>query len=403
MNGDIRQRGANGSLPEIANGAIEKHASGPTLAGKNDIATTNHEEAKSSSNFVNLLICAGGIYASFLTWGVLQERITTTNYGTETSREVFKYPVVMNTVQSAFAATLGYIYVLLTRKHPGDLPVYPSRAIVYPLALVACMSAISSPLGYASLQHVDYITFILAKSCKLLPIMLLHVTLYGRRYPFYKYAVVALVTTGVAIFTLHQSSRSKKKRGAGGNSSYGLLLLCVNLLFDGLVNSTQDDINVRFKGYKGQQMMCALNIMSTSITATYLLLSPYIAQTGIGHYVGMDLAKSAGELQDALAFIQRHPTVGWDILGFAFCGAMGQLFIFRTLSIFGSLLLVTVTVTRKMLTMIISVLWFGHSLSGMQWLGVALVFGGIGIEAQLNKREKQAKEKAKLNNAKRQT
>ena len=66
-----------------------------------------------------------------------------------------------------------------------------------------------------------------------------------------------------------------------------------------------------------------------------------------------------------------------------------------TLSIFGSLLLVTVTVTRKMLTMIISVIWFGHSLSGMQWLGVGLVFGGVGIEAELNKREKTAKEKSK--------
>ena len=66
-----------------------------------------------------------------------------------------------------------------------------------------------------------------------------------------------------------------------------------------------------------------------------------------------------------------------------------------TLSLFGSLLLVTVTVTRKMLTMIISVVWFGHTLSGMQWLGVGLVFGGVGVEAELSKREKRAKEVAK--------
>ena len=67
-----------------------------------------------------------------------------------------------------------------------------------------------------------------------------------------------------------------------------------------------------------------------------------------------------------------------------------------TLATFGSLLLVTVTVTRKMLTMIISVVWFGHRLSGMQWLGVGLVFGGIGVEAELTKREKRSKAKAKL-------
>lgn len=62
-----------------------------------------------------------------------------------------------------------------------------------------------------------------------------------------------------------------------------------------------------------------------------------------------------------------------------------------TLAKFDSLLLVTITVTRKMLTMILSVVWFGHSLSYMQWLGVGLVFGGIGMESELNKREKKRK------------
>jgi UDP-galactose transporter B1 len=67
-----------------------------------------------------------------------------------------------------------------------------------------------------------------------------------------------------------------------------------------------------------------------------------------------------------------------------------------TLSTFSSLLLVTITVTRKMLTMILSVVWFGHSLGSKQWMGVGLVFGGIGAEAVVNRQEKAAKEKAKL-------
>ena len=261
---------------------------------------------------------------------MLQERITTTNYGTEHEREVFKYPVVMNTVQSVFAALLGYVYVLATRKSSTDLPIFPSTRIFWPLSLVAVVSAISSPFGYASLQHVDYITFILAKSCKLLPLMLLHVTLYRKKYPFYKYAVVALVTSGVVIFTLHQSSGSKKKKGADGNSLYGLMLLGINLLFDGLTNSTQDDIYARFRPYSGKQMMCALNMMSTVLTSCFLLVSPYLVQSGIGAYLGVD-PKGVGELQEAIAFIQRHPAVGWNILGFAACGAMGQVFICKFL------------------------------------------------------------------------
>ena len=237
----------------------------------------------------------------------------------------------MNTVQSAFACLLGYIYLLLTRKSSTDLPIFPSSRIFWPSSLVAVVSAMSSPFGYASLQHVDYITFILAKSCKLLPVMFLHVTLYRKKYPFYKYAVVALVTAGVAIFTLHQSSGSKKKKGADGNSLYGLTLLSINLLFDGLTNATQDDIYVRFPGYSGQQMMCALNMMSTFLTSFYLLLSPYLVQSGIAGIVGMDV-KGAGELQEALYFIGRHPAVGWDILGFAASGATGQVFICTSIS-----------------------------------------------------------------------
>lgn len=55
----------------------------------------------------------------------------------------------------------------------------------------------------------------------------------------------------------------------------------------------------------------------------------------------------------------------------------------------------TVTVTRKMFTMILSVVAFGHRLSRMQVLGVGLVFGGIGVEAGIARQEKLAKEAAK--------
>ncbi len=42
-----------------------------------------------------------------------------------------------------------------------------------------------------------------------------------------------------------------------------------------------------------------------------------------------------------------------------------------------------------MLTMILSVIWFGHRLSVPQWMGVGLVFGGVGAEGLIQKREKE--------------
>ena len=137
--------------------------------------------------------------------------------------------------------------------------------------------------------------------------------------------------------------------------------------------------------------MVAQNLLSTVLTVGYLLLSPLLSSS----ISFASEASSSNELAEALDFIARHPSIFKDTLSFAACGAIGQLFIYYTLSKFSSLLLVTVTVTRKMLTMMLSVLWFGHQLSPMQWVGVGLVFGGIGNEARIQRKEKTAKEKAK--------
>lgn len=48
-----------------------------------------------------------------------------------------------------------------------------------------------------------------------------------------------------------------------------------------------------------------------------------------------------------------------------------------------------------MLTMIFSVVWFGHRVQGMQWLGIGLVFGGVGTEGYIERQAKMAKEAEK--------
>lgn len=344
--------------------------------------THKAEEAKDhGSSIFQLIICVGGIYASFLLWALLQERITTTSYGPD--KKIFRHSLVLNTVQSLFASLSGYIYFRLSTS--GSVPekrVFPGMAISLRLLLVSLTQTLSSPFGYASLKHIDYITYILAKSCKLLPVMFLHVTLFRRQYPLYKYLVVAAVSAGVTIFTLYPTHGKKPKKSTASdeekNVLWGMCLLLVNLLFDGLTNTIQDDIFATApKGrVSGPQMMAALNSLSSVLTSAYLVLNPW-----------------STELGDAISFMRDHPAIGVDILGFAFCGAIGQVFIFYTLAKFGSLVLVTVTVTRKMLSMVFSVIAFGHSLSVMQMLGVGMVFSGIGAEAEVKRRSEIAKKK----------
>ncbi|KAK4165282.1 UAA transporter [Cladorrhinum sp. PSN259] len=375
----------------VDNGAVAK--------AKSTRATVSSK--KKEAGIVTLVVDVAGIYASFLTWAYLQEKLTTTlHYSSATAQgEKFKFPVFLLTIQSLFAGLGGLLFTYLsTPKGKPVPPIIPNKGILPPLLLVAFTNALAAPFGYAALAHIDYITFILAKSCKLLPVMFLHITIFRKRYPLYKYLVVAAVTLGVAVFTLHSGSKKKAGASNSGQTGWGMLLLGINLLFDGLTNSTQDYIFQTFQPYTGPQMMAANNLLGSAVTGSYLLLSPWLAGTSLGEWFGMAAAvggNRGGELKAALEFLGRYPAVWRDVLGFAVCGCVGQVFIFHTLSTFSSVLLVTVTVTRKMFTMILSVVAFGHRLSQMQWLGVGLVFGGIGIEAQIARREKLAKEAAK--------
>ncbi|KAL3478734.1 UAA transporter [Aspergillus californicus] len=380
------------------------------IASENAISGSKAYEVADTPGLMQLAICVLGIYASFLSWGVLQEAITTVSYPIrppsteeqEPPTERFTFSIVLNTIQSTFAAITGFLYLYFSTPAGAGIPsIFPTRKIVFPLVLVSISSSLASPFGYASLAHIDYLTFILAKSCKLLPVMFLHLTIFRKRYPLYKYGVVLLVTLGVATFTLHHPGTSKKvaasaAKGQSGSSAWGIFLLSINLLLDGLTNTTQDHVFTSphlYTRFTGPQMMVAQNVLSTLLTAIYLLIMPHLSSTGIIHAIlPIPIPPSTEtELSTAISFLSRHPEVLKNVLGFAACGAVGQLFIFYTLSRFSSLLLVTVTVTRKMLTMLLSVFWFGHSLSPGQWLGISLVFGGIGAEAAVQRQEKKAK------------
>ncbi|OAP54459.1 hypothetical protein AYL99_11560 [Fonsecaea erecta] len=346
---------------------------------------------------LTLLVCVGGIYASFLTWGVLQERITTTPYpltspaAAQPQQEYFRFPIVLNTIQALLAFTSGSLYLSYTT---GRFNILPSSSSLLPLMLVTLTTTLASPFGYASLAHVDYLTFVLAKSCKLLPVMALHVALFRKRYPLSKYMIVLAVTGGVALFTLYHPPKPGKSQSTQNSSLYGLTLLGINLLFDGLTNTVQDHIfqsPQRYGKTSGPQMMVILNLLGTLLMGAYLVATPYIPPALVPQFVRTD----THELSQAIAFFQRHPPVLTDVLLFCLCGAVGQLFIYATLERFSSLLLVTVTVTRKMFTMLLSVMWFGHSLTKGQWMGIGLVFGGIAAEAYIQNLEKKERDRRK--------
>jgi len=393
-------------------------------------------------SFVRLALCISGVYAMFLIWAISQERLSVPFKTADgTASDKFQSALFMGTCQSALSSLSALLYILIRRKseetlsqslglevnlstskqvpngtasgkHKANGFAHQKRTGNYPstssyryllLRYLQCSVFITSaaPFGFAALSYMSYPAMVLGKSCKLVPVMIMNVILYRRRFAPHKYLVVLLVTTGITIFmgmgyekksTKHSSEREST---ALYSNVIGIIYLLINLALDGATNSTQDEIFARYK-VTGQQMMFWINIFCTILTAVLSALPlPYIPviHPSTGGQV---------ELTTALAFIRNHPSVVSPLTQFALTGALGQLFIFETLQHFGSLTLVTITLTRKLFTMLLSVVVYNHELTSGQWLGAAIVFAGISVEAFVKrkdvhaKRVIQEKEKAKI-------
>lgn len=301
---------------------------------------------------VKFFICAFGIFIFFFLFGILQERITRGSYG----EEKFTYSTALVFCFCVF----NYIYATIMSKIVMDQGndstpnlYYAGCAFTYSVAMVASNKA---------LQWVNYPTQVIAKSCKPIPVMILGVLFGGKKYPLLKYLFVFLIVAGVALFTY------KDKGGSSGTSiGLGEFLLLVSLTCDGLTGAIQERMKAEHKT-KSNHMMTNMNMWSVLILGIALL--------------------ATGELFEFLAFVKRHPDIIWQLL--TVCGAMslGQHFIFMCISEFGPLPCSIITTTRKCFTVLASVIFFGNSLSGQQWIGAALVFTGLFLDSTYGKSKK---------------
>ena len=201
----------------------------------------------------------------------------------------------------------------------------------------------------------------LTKSRKMTPVMAGSLLPGGATYSLCEYLQVAAIIGGTAIVSL-----GKKKGGSASNSSLGVIFIVLSLVLDGVTAGFQKrlkaetaKVGVKPKSY---DFMFWTNL---SMFATAVVV-----------------ALGLGEVQTGLAFCSANPEILAKIVKFAICSAVGQSFIFYTIAAFDPLVLSTVTTTRKIFSVLLSIFLKGHSLSFTGWGGIAMACSGILSELQ---------------------
>jgi len=323
------------------------------------MAPSKVKEASSETqgSTLRFLFCANGIFVCYFFYGILQERITRGKYGEGESAEPFTYTLAL----VFFQCVVNYLYAVLMGRLVLKQGEDTTRTSYY--AVCALTYLVAMVTSNKALQWVNYPTQVVGKSCKPIPVMLLGVLIGRKRYPLLKYLFVLLIVIGVALFMFKDGAKSKEDDSAG-LIGIGELLLIVSLACDGLTGAVQERMKTEHATKSGH-MMLQMNKWSIM-------------------YLGAALAFT-GEIWDFIGFCQRHPAVLGQLATFSVASALGQYFIFMCVTEFGPLPCSIATTTRKFFTVLGSVIFFGNSLSGRQWLGAAFVFSGLILDGVYGK------------------
>lgn len=341
---------------------------------------------KGMAQEVQLLICALGIYACYLRYGVLQERIYKAEHGDGEKYQYSLFLVFVQTLTNAAVALLVMQTGLFSSSSssasssPGDKNYDPKHkpsswstpfgVPIVDYAFVSLAYLLAMVFSFTALNHMSYPMQALGKSCKMVPVMLMGIVIRRKRYTPRDFMCVLLITLGVILF----SYKSKKGGSDSAQSSswLGVVLLVASLFMDGVTGPLQERLVARFSP-STHQLMFWQNFTAAAWLAVALAIS--------------------GEGLQAIAFITRFPDTLRDIFAFSFVSALGQNFIFYTVRNFNALVVTTITTTRKMFTILLSIFIYRHPVKPLQWLGLGLVFAAITWEAAAKQRAKAERER----------
>jgi adenosine 3'-phospho 5'-phosphosulfate transporter B2 len=378
--------------------------------------------ASPSRSLQQWLFCFFGLQVSYLSWGYLQERIMTVEYSESNARNSSSssgsgngganyfahsdFLVLVNRVMAFFIALAVAIVQRMRAERRAALAFASSSESVgqssslcahihgvasgvrvcppYKYALCSLSNVLSSWFQYEALRSVSFPLQVLSKSSKIFFTMLAGRIVgggaEGRSYKTREYVMAALIAAGLLLFRLGEhmaegtigdeddiSASIAQPTGDGLLSPspavlqlLGVLLLLGYIACDSFTSTWQSRIFRTHRSVTPLEMMLAVNACSTLFSLTVMLLFDQLAP--------------------ALSFVAAHPVCLWHALLMSLSAAVGQLFIFHTISSFGAVSFASIMTARQLLSLALSLTAFEHPVHPTGYAGLALVTFALGAK-----------------------
>jgi solute carrier family 35 (UDP-galactose transporter), member B1 len=278
--------------------------------------------------------------------------------------------------------------------------------------------------GLALAAGVSFPVVVLAKSAKIVPVLLGQLALGGASYHLGDYAFAILVVTGTALLSLGGEQQQKQQHAlypppsmearaaqeyylysdaadavaatdedfdaggilslrqqqqlssssvmvAQGTHPVGLVFILLSLFLDGITAGLQKRLKQREQQQQQQNAP-----RRPPITAYDFLVYTNISMA----IIALLISCMSGELARGRSFVASNPPILHLLFRCCLCSAIGQSFVFYVITVFDPLVLSTVTTTRKILSVLLSIAVKGHPLTPLGMVGLGMAIAGLLVE-----------------------
>ena len=380
---------------------------------KNEKNGENEKKLKNEINnesFSTKLIYIILLYVFYLLGGLFNEKLTKTEYEyIDTSNNntkilfKFKYPTINLCLPSIFSFFISsFMLKTMKRKYLKSNEINESPISFLDKSIIGILHIISAITAQTALIYLDFIVKTIGKSCKSASIMFIY---FLNTFPLCNKLLqkllnnnntneennknkilikdvikVIMTTTSVILFNL--SSGSNKEKNKENNSSYfGIIVLVISLFTDGLLSLKESMIKTNIindKKYEGYNNLLSWYYMNIFSFFTFCFtFSQILFNIFVGNYTQIF----------KMIFYNKNLLI--DLFSFAIFDVLGQSVLYLFLGKYGPLQLSMVTSVRKILSVSLSILFFGKSISFPQsislFLAVSIIIWEIFEKGNKNK------------------
>ncbi|CAF0707495.1 unnamed protein product [Brachionus calyciflorus] len=217
--------------------------------------------------------------------------------------------------------------------------------------LIAFLSMSTMGLSNTAVAYLNFPTFNMFKSCKLIPVMIGSILILGKKYNWIDKLAVLSMCIGLIFFTLADSKLHPNFE------FYGVMLVSCALVADAIIGNVQEK---------------AMKQNNSSNTEMVL----YSYSIGFFYILAWELFVSF-RLFEAIKFSNENPVKTYlYILVYSVVGYFGVNVVLTLVKQFGALIAVTVTTCRKAITIVLSFILFSKPFTFQYfWSGLIVLFG----------------------------